>query len=143
MTLSASPTRGHRLPRCPTRAFQPEGKSTRLVLVEFIGDYCPQCHRQVIIFNQLFTHLKRAGQDGKNKMLALAGKGKVDESDISAKGRLSLSVCPTPTGSSSRPWTAQTALQHDRGPGTASCIIPPGRALRRGRRLRGDREDRK
>ena len=49
------------------------------ILVEFIGVYCPQCHRQASIYNQLFTHLKRAGLDGKIKMLALAGKGTAEE----------------------------------------------------------------
>lgn len=69
------------------------------ILVEFIGVYCPQCHRQVSIFNQLFTHLARAGLDGKIKMLALAGKGTAEEvAYLRQKGGYLYPVVPDPDG---------------------------------------------
>jgi peroxiredoxin len=47
----------------------------RLVLVEIIGVYCPQCYQQAPLFNTLFNRIEKGKLKGQVKMLAIAAGG--------------------------------------------------------------------
>jgi AhpC/TSA family len=51
----------------------------RLLLVEVIGVYCPQCYRQAPLFNTLFNRIEKGKLKGQVKMLAIAAGGNVTE----------------------------------------------------------------
>lgn len=52
--------------------FLPKVES-QLVLIEIIGVYCPECHTQAPLFNQLFYRIQKdAGMAKKVKMMAIA-----------------------------------------------------------------------
>lgn len=68
-----------------------------LVLLEVIGVYCPQCHRQLPGFNSLVGRLNKAGLWGKVVMLGLAAGGTPMEVDyLRAKGGYAFPVVPDP-----------------------------------------------
>lgn len=51
----------------------------RVLLLEVIGVYCPQCYRQAPIFNTLFNRIEKGKLRGQVKMLALAAGGNDNE----------------------------------------------------------------
>lgn len=51
----------------------------RLLLVEVIGVYCPQCYKQAPLFNTLFNRIEKSKLKGQVKMLAIAAGGNVNE----------------------------------------------------------------
>jgi peroxiredoxin len=51
----------------------------RLVLVEVIGVYCPQCYQQAPLFNTLFNRIEKGKLKGQVKMLAIAAGGNNNE----------------------------------------------------------------
>ncbi len=51
----------------------------RLVLVEIIGVYCPQCYQQAPLFNTLFNRIEKGKLKGQVKMLAIAAGGNNNE----------------------------------------------------------------
>lgn len=51
----------------------------RLLLVEVIGVYCPQCYQQAPIFNTLFNRIEKGKLKGQVKMLAIAAGGNMNE----------------------------------------------------------------
>lgn len=51
----------------------------RLVLVEVIGVYCPQCYQQAPHFNTLFNRIEKGKLKDQVKMLAIAAGGNVNE----------------------------------------------------------------
>jgi len=51
----------------------------RVLLLEVIGVYCPQCYRQAPIFNTLFNRIEKGKLKGQVKMLALAAGGNDNE----------------------------------------------------------------
>ncbi len=51
----------------------------RVLLLEVIGVYCPQCYQQAPGFNTLFTRIERGRLKGQVKMLALAAGGNETE----------------------------------------------------------------
>jgi len=51
----------------------------RLLLVEVIGVYCPQCYQQAPIFNTLFNRIEKGKLKGQVKMLAIAAGGNNNE----------------------------------------------------------------
>ena len=53
--------------------------SCRLLLLEVIGVYCPQCYRQAPLFNTLFNRIEKGKLKGQVKMLALAAGGNDSE----------------------------------------------------------------
>jgi peroxiredoxin len=54
--------------------------SAQVLLVEIIGVYCPQCHRQAPGFNRLFQRIQKDTRLGpKVKMLAIAAGGSATE----------------------------------------------------------------
>lgn len=53
--------------------------SCRLVLVEVIGVYCPQCYQQAPLFNTLFNRIEKGKLKGQVKMLAIAAGGNTNE----------------------------------------------------------------
>jgi peroxiredoxin len=53
--------------------------SCRLLLLEVIGVYCPQCYRQAPLFNNLFNRIEKGKLKGQVKMLALAAGGNENE----------------------------------------------------------------
>ncbi|EMG38162.1 Peroxiredoxin [Desulfocurvibacter africanus PCS] len=70
---------------------------SELVLLEIIGVYCPQCHRQLPGFNSLAAKLKRAGLKGRVAMLGLAAGGTPQETAyLRAKGGYAYPVAPDP-----------------------------------------------
>ena len=50
-----------------------------LVLLEIVGVYCPFCHEQAPLFNNLKKRISRAKLDSKVKMLAVASGATVEE----------------------------------------------------------------
>jgi peroxiredoxin len=70
---------------------------SELVLLEVIGVYCPQCHRQLPGFNSLAAKLNRAGLKGRVAMLGLAAGGTPQETAyLRAKGGYAYPVTPDP-----------------------------------------------
>jgi peroxiredoxin len=59
--------------------FRPADISCRLLLLEVIGVYCPQCYRQAPLFNNLFNRIEKGKLKGQVKMLALAAGGNENE----------------------------------------------------------------
>jgi hypothetical protein len=59
--------------------FQLADISCRLLLLEVIGVYCPQCYRQAPLFNTLFNRIEKGKLKGHVKMLALAAGGNKNE----------------------------------------------------------------
>jgi peroxiredoxin len=53
--------------------------SCRLLLVEIIGVYCPQCYQQAPKFNTLFNRIEKGKLKGQVKMLAIAAGGNTNE----------------------------------------------------------------
>jgi hypothetical protein len=51
----------------------------RVLLLEVIGVYCPQCYRQAPLFNTLHSRIEKGKLKGQVKMLALAAGGNVNE----------------------------------------------------------------
>ena len=51
----------------------------RLLLLEVIGVYCPQCYRQAPLFNTLHSRIEKGRLKGQVKMLALAAGGNPNE----------------------------------------------------------------
>ncbi|MGE5259059.1 MAG: TlpA family protein disulfide reductase [Hyphomicrobiales bacterium] len=51
----------------------------RVLLLEVIGVYCPQCYRQAPLFNTLFNRIEKGKLRGQVKMLALAAGGNENE----------------------------------------------------------------
>jgi hypothetical protein len=51
----------------------------RVLLLEVIGVYCPQCYRQAPLFNNLFGRIEKGRLKGQVKMLALAAGGAPNE----------------------------------------------------------------
>jgi hypothetical protein len=51
----------------------------RLLLLEVIGVYCPQCYQQAPLFNTLFNRIETGKLKGQVKMLALAAGGNETE----------------------------------------------------------------
>jgi peroxiredoxin len=51
----------------------------RLVLVEVIGVYCPQCYQQAPHFNTLFNRIEKGKLKDQVKMLAIAAGGNTNE----------------------------------------------------------------
>lgn len=47
----------------------------RVLLLEVIGIYCPQCYQQAPLFNTLFSRIEKGRLKGQVKMLALAAGG--------------------------------------------------------------------
>ena len=58
-----------------TPTFRISDISTRLVLIEVIGIYCPQCYRQAPVFNSLYHRIESGNLKGKVKMLGIAAGG--------------------------------------------------------------------
>lgn len=70
---------------------------SELVLLEVIGVYCPQCHRQLPGFNSLAARIKRAGLKERVAMLGLAAGGTPQETAyLRAKGGYAYPVTPDP-----------------------------------------------
>lgn len=70
---------------------------SELVLLEVIGVYCPQCHRQLPGFNSLTARLKKAGLRDRVVMLGLAAGGTPQETAyLRAKGGYAYPVVPDP-----------------------------------------------
>lgn len=68
-----------------------------LVLLEVIGVYCPQCHRQLPGFNSLAARLKKAGLRDRVMMLGIAAGGTPQETAyLRAKGGYAYPVVPDP-----------------------------------------------
>jgi peroxiredoxin len=59
--------------------FRPTDISCRLLLLEVIGIYCPQCHQQAPLFNTLFSRIEKGRLKGQVKMLAVAAGGNEKE----------------------------------------------------------------
>lgn len=53
--------------------------SSKLLILEIIGVYCPVCYRQAPIFNNLFNRIEKSSLKGKVKMLAVAAGGNLTE----------------------------------------------------------------
>jgi hypothetical protein len=51
----------------------------RVLLLEVIGVYCPQCYRQAPLFNTLHSRIEKGKLKGQVKMLALAAGGNLNE----------------------------------------------------------------
>jgi hypothetical protein len=51
----------------------------RVLLLEVIGVYCPQCYRQAPLFNTLHSRIEKGRLKGQVKMLALAAGGNAIE----------------------------------------------------------------
>jgi hypothetical protein len=51
----------------------------RVLLLEVIGVYCPQCYRQAPLFNTLHSRIEKGRLKGQVKMLALAAGGNPNE----------------------------------------------------------------
>jgi hypothetical protein len=51
----------------------------RVLLLEIIGVYCPQCYRQAPLFNTLYNRIEKGKLKGQVKMLALAAGGNENE----------------------------------------------------------------
>jgi peroxiredoxin len=51
----------------------------RLLLVEVIGVYCPQCYQQAPLFNNLFNRIEKGRLKGQVRMLAIAAGGNMNE----------------------------------------------------------------
>ncbi len=47
----------------------------RVLLLEVIGVYCPQCYQQAPLFNTLFSRIEKGRLKGQVKMLAIAAGG--------------------------------------------------------------------
>ncbi len=68
-----------------------------LVLLEVLGVYCPQCHRQLPGFNSLAGRLRKAGLAGRVVMLGLAAGGTPMEVNyLRSKGGYAFPVAPDP-----------------------------------------------
>jgi hypothetical protein len=70
----------------------------RLVLVEIIGVYCPQCYQQAPLFNTLFNRIEKGKLKGQVKMLAIAAGGNNNEIQyLYEQVQYSFPVTPDPT----------------------------------------------
>lgn len=59
--------------------FRLQDLAARLVVLEIIGVYCPQCYRQAPLFNTLFNRIEKGPLQGEVKMLAIAAGGNENE----------------------------------------------------------------
>lgn len=53
--------------------------SCRVLVLEVIGVYCPQCYRQAPLFNTLHSRIEKGKLKGQVKMLAVAAGGNANE----------------------------------------------------------------
>jgi hypothetical protein len=60
-------------------SFRLKDIACRLLLIEIIGVYCPQCYQQAPIFNTLFNRIEKGKLKGQVKMLAIAAGGNDNE----------------------------------------------------------------
>lgn len=60
-------------------SFRLKDIACRLMLVEIIGIYCPQCYQQAPTFNTLFNRIEKGKLKGQVKMLAIAAGGNTNE----------------------------------------------------------------
>jgi hypothetical protein len=60
-------------------SFRLKDIACRLLLIEIIGVYCPQCYQQAPIFNTLFNRIEKGKLKGQVKMLAIAAGGNNNE----------------------------------------------------------------
>lgn len=77
--------------------FRPADIPCRLLLLEVIGVYCPQCYRQAPLFNTLFNRIEKGKLKGQVKMLALAAGGNVIEIQyLYEQAQYSFPIVPDP-----------------------------------------------
>jgi hypothetical protein len=76
-TPDAEPARAYLGVSAPT--FKLGDIQCRLLLLEVIGVYCPQCYRQAPLFNTLYSRIEKGKLKGQVKMLALAAGGNMNE----------------------------------------------------------------
>lgn len=69
----------------------------RVLLLEVIGVYCPQCYRQAPLFNTLYSRIEKGRLKDQVKMLALAAGGTPNEIQyLYEKVQYSFPVVPDP-----------------------------------------------
>ncbi|MBA4394118.1 MAG: TlpA family protein disulfide reductase, partial [Desulfobacca sp.] len=73
--------------------------NSRFVLIEIIGVYCPVCHTQAPLFNQLFRRIQKdVALAKKVKMLAIAvGATPMEVSYLKKEFRISFPIIKDPT----------------------------------------------
>lgn len=70
----------------PGKTFTPEHVDAKMVLIEILGVYCPECHRQMHVLNQLFNWIERDPLRSKKvKLMALAAGATAKEVDYFKK----------------------------------------------------------
>jgi hypothetical protein len=79
------------------RAFKLADIPCRVLLIEVIGIYCPQCYRQAPLFNTLHSRIEKGKLKGRVKMLALAAGGNANEIQyLSEQVQYAFPIVPDP-----------------------------------------------